>query len=187
MIIPGASVERARGERALHCYYNKTRINTSRLYTWSVKLPSYDDFRGGGVAGAAQRGGSQQPPQFARPSEKLSEIMSEEIGSLARGWLTAGLPASSPLLLRCLPPRSPSLLPPFWSYQPFTGLRRRPFRLSLGTDHSLRLRTLSCFTFFFLSFSFLSLLFFLLTLLRSKFQTCTYLFFCPLARSKSTR
>lgn len=60
--------------------------------------------------GAARRGGSQQPPQFARPSEKLSEIMSEEIGSLARGWLTAGLPASSPLLLT-LPPLSPSLLP----------------------------------------------------------------------------
>lgn len=61
--------------------------------------------------GAARRGGSQQPPQFARPSEKLSEIMSEEIGSLARGWLTAGLPASSPLLLT---------LPPFTLSTPFS-------------------------------------------------------------------
>lgn len=46
--------------------------------------------RAGGRGDGGRVGGSQQqqqppPPQFARPSDKLSEIMSEEIGSLARG------------------------------------------------------------------------------------------------------
>lgn len=72
---------------------------------------------GGRVGGSQQQQQQQQPPppppQFARPSDKLSEIMSEEIGSLARGWLTAGLPASS---LPAAPSPFTPTLPLFSSY-----------------------------------------------------------------------
>lgn len=39
----------------------------------------------GGRVGGSQQPPPPPPPQFARPSDKLSEIMSQEIGSLARG------------------------------------------------------------------------------------------------------
>lgn len=64
-----------------------------------MQLPSYDDFRGRedverGEVGKKEREKKRRKKDDAgRASslgpEKLSEIMSEEIGSLARGWLTA--------------------------------------------------------------------------------------------------
>lgn len=143
-----------RGESGLHCYYNETRINTSRLYTRDRRnyllmmiFVEGEARRAGGRGDGGRVGGSQQqqqppPPQFARPSDKLSEIMSEEIGSLARGWLTAGLPASSfspsPFTLQPSPP---------FSQATFHGITHTSF----PSDVSLRIdlyTTISSRTFF---------------------------------------
>lgn len=135
-----------RGESGLHCYYNETRINTSRLYTRDrcnyLLMMIFVAVGGRGAPGDGGRvGGSQQqppppPPQFARPSDKLSEIMSQEIGSLARGWLTAGLPASS----------LPAALSPSFLKLPFTGLRTRLSRC-VPKDRPIDLYTISFFLF----------------------------------------
>lgn len=143
IIPPGFERERdGRGESGLHCYYNETRINTSRLYTRDrcnyLLMMIFVAVGGRGAPGDGGRvGGSQQqppppPPQFARPSDKLSEIMSQEIGSLARGWLTAGLPASS----------LPAALSPSFLKLPFTGLRTRLSRC-VPKDRPIDLYTIS--------------------------------------------
>lgn len=147
IIPPGFERERdGRGESGLHCYYNETRINTSRLYTRDrcnyLLMMIFVAVGGRGAPGDGGRvGGSQQqppppPPQFARPSDKLSEIMSQEIGSLARGWLTAGLPASS----------LPAALSPSFLKLPFTGLRTRLSRC-VPKDRPIDLYTISFFLF----------------------------------------
>lgn len=150
IIPPGFEKERdGRGESGLHCYYNETRINTSRLYTRDrcnyLLMMIFVAVGGRGAPGVGGRvGGSQQqpppppppPPQFARPSDKLSEIMSQEIGSLARGWLTAGLPASS----------LPAALSPSFLKLPFTGLRTRLSRC-VPKDRPIDLYTISFFLF----------------------------------------
>jgi len=111
MIIPASSGPRG----ALHCYYNETRINTSRRYVigaitflWWFSWPGRRGARWGererwekerGERDEAGRASSLGP-------EKLSEIMSEEIGSLARGWLTArsARPARFSILIPPYPP-----------------------------------------------------------------------------------
>lgn len=95
MIIPG--FQRA-ARRALHCYYNETRINTSRWYVigaitflWWFSWPRRARIKERKREKKKER--ERERNEAGRASslgpEKLSEIMSEEIGSLARGWLTA--------------------------------------------------------------------------------------------------
>lgn len=93
MIIPG--FQRA-VRRALHCYYNETRINTSRPvrdrcnYLLMMIFVAGETGRAVRRRGRRKREGTEKEGRAAgRASslgpEKLSEIMSEEIGSLARG------------------------------------------------------------------------------------------------------
>lgn len=100
MIIPGFQ---RTARRALHCYYNETRINTSRwsyvigaiTFLWWFSWPRRRGARGEKKEKEkkGEKGRERERNEAGRASslgpEKLSEIMSEEIGSLARGWLTA--------------------------------------------------------------------------------------------------